>query len=466
MVGSSSGNGVPAAIEGPVPKRALPPEDGAPHGPPSDGASPCKRPRTAGPPESPSPVVHVGGLVSWGIGKLQWWLGGMCSLSEACSLLEKRCKVTTKGRRAGARRGTGTPRPMWKKTTGPHGARSRAKQLADETPARARAKKPADESHLVRAALAGEGAVTKRTEAGQLAGERTLARGALDGQGAAEAKHIAAGAVERSGRSSKEENERAAQGASSAPLPNPSIPSMEIRVPELERTTVQLGVDIAELTIRTQSEMTAFRESVRCEVTTLLSAASAREVESKKTMKWLHETAQKFGEILRQLSAAEIQGNACQVDLGGQASAIAHMQQVLHSQVLPYLASSSTVDLEQRLGQQRVETENVLTQRIEDLAYKFDREFATRDAARGNVSAIPNDPGEPGEHTGEPGVLPRLRGVEWEAMSADIEAARSAAQVQPPPPPPNQERAPVAPTGQGSQELRAHGDSDDGIARS
>jgi hypothetical protein len=102
MVGSSSGNGVPAAIEGPVPKRALPPEDGAPHGPPSDGASPCKRPRTAGPPESPSPVVHVGGLVSWGIGKLQWWLGGMCSLSEACSLLEKRCKVTTKGRRAGA----------------------------------------------------------------------------------------------------------------------------------------------------------------------------------------------------------------------------------------------------------------------------------------------------------------------------------------------------------------------------
>jgi hypothetical protein len=61
MAGSSPVNGEPAAIEGPGPKRALPPEDDAPHGPHSDGASPCKRQRTAGPPESTSPVVHVGG---------------------------------------------------------------------------------------------------------------------------------------------------------------------------------------------------------------------------------------------------------------------------------------------------------------------------------------------------------------------------------------------------------------------
>jgi hypothetical protein len=64
MAGSSQENGDTAATEGLGPKRALPPEDGAPHGPDSDGASPCKRQRTAGPPESTSPVVHVGGATA------------------------------------------------------------------------------------------------------------------------------------------------------------------------------------------------------------------------------------------------------------------------------------------------------------------------------------------------------------------------------------------------------------------
>ncbi|KAJ1467059.1 hypothetical protein T484DRAFT_1859915 [Baffinella frigidus] len=294
MAGSSPVNGEPAAIEGPGPKRALPPEDDAPHGPHSDGASPCKRQRTAGPPESTSPVVHVGGgFVSRGIGKLQGWLGGLCSLADA---VHKRCKVATKGRRAGARRGSATSRPMWKKMTGPHV--TSALGTGARSPARARAKKLADESSPVRGALVGGGAEAKRMEAGQLADESVLVRGALVGEGA-EAKRIAAGAVERSGRSSMEENEWAAQAASYAPLSNPSIPSTENRTLELERTTAQLGVDIAEFT----RQMTAFRVSVRSEVSPLLSAASEGVVESKKTLRWLHATAEQIDEIHRLLSA-------------------------------------------------------------------------------------------------------------------------------------------------------------------